>query len=260
MYASKLALILLAAGAQILVAANPAPPSGLLAARQGPIGTLIPYGGRTSDTTEDTKVIRGLLVKVKRQTCPVGDGLCNDGGCCPVGGECCSDGGCCYAGYYCDTVNGVKGCCPNGSVCTSGGGNGGCVDAGYSPCVGDDFCCPTGDVCSRDGAGNPQCSQLGNNNPNPTTTTTTNGGGNPFPVSSSTSSTTIPTPNANPINTKTTSPNSNPTPATTSSTGSSNPTGLPNTSSQSSGAASWKASWGFVGAAPALVLLGMYTW
>lgn len=83
----QLASILLVAGIQIFVAADDRPdsaPPEILAAGGGSNTTLLPHVGnpvRTDDAVSDTKVIRGLLMRaMKRQTCPGGYGLCNDGG------------------------------------------------------------------------------------------------------------------------------------------------------------------------------------
>ena len=71
----------------LLVAAGDLPesaPPEILASSGGSGTALIPYVGspvRTEDAVDDTKVIRGLLTRnVKRQSCPGGYGLCNDGG------------------------------------------------------------------------------------------------------------------------------------------------------------------------------------
>lgn len=61
-----------------------APPGTLVSDTDSDAAALIPYVGspvRTEDAVDDTKVIRGLLMRsVKRQYCPGGYGLCNDGG------------------------------------------------------------------------------------------------------------------------------------------------------------------------------------
>ena len=61
-----------------------APPETLVADGDSDSPALTPYVGgpvRTEDSVDDTKVIRGLLVRsVKRQSCPGGYGLCNGGG------------------------------------------------------------------------------------------------------------------------------------------------------------------------------------
>ena len=145
----------------------------------------------------------------------------------------------------------------------------------YSPGVSSFVCVATGDFCYRDAAGNPSCSTTDNHNnnfPPPTTTTYVNYNtittpNNPPPVT--TSSTTLTTPKTTPpaVNTNTTPPKATPitsskTSSSSSSTADPNNTGLPdtsNTNSNASGATSWKASWSFVAAVPALGLIGMYT-
>ena len=82
----RLASVFLLAGVQIFVAADDADyaPPEILAAGGNPDGDLVPYVGKpvsSQDAVDDTRVIRGLLKRVlKRQSCPGGYGLCNDGG------------------------------------------------------------------------------------------------------------------------------------------------------------------------------------
>ena len=86
MFLFRFTSIFLVAGA-LVVAADDRPqfaPPEILESGGDPDTTLIPYVGspvRTEDAVDDTKVIRGLLKRtVKRQSCPGGYGLCNNGG------------------------------------------------------------------------------------------------------------------------------------------------------------------------------------
>ena len=86
MFLFRFASIFLVAGITVVAAddrPNSAPPE-ILTSGGGSGSALIPYVGspvRTEDAVDDTKVIRGLLTRtVKRQSCPGGYGLCNDGG------------------------------------------------------------------------------------------------------------------------------------------------------------------------------------
>lgn len=85
MFLSRFTSIFILAGVLAVAAADLpdfAPP-GTLASDGGSDEELRPYVGnpvRTEDAVDDSKVIRGLLVRyVKRQSCPGGYGLCNDG-------------------------------------------------------------------------------------------------------------------------------------------------------------------------------------
>jgi hypothetical protein len=82
----RFASILVVAGA-LVVAADGLPefaPPETLASSDDSDTPLRPFAGgpvRTDGALDDTKVIRGLLMKaVKRQACPGGYGLCNGGG------------------------------------------------------------------------------------------------------------------------------------------------------------------------------------
>lgn len=82
----RLASIFVAAGV-LVVAADDLPPFAppeILASDGNSSSTLQPQIGnplRTDDAVDETKVIRGLLMRsAKRQSCPGGYGLCNNGG------------------------------------------------------------------------------------------------------------------------------------------------------------------------------------
>lgn len=85
MFLLRIAPIFFAAGI-LVVAADDQPlfaPAEVLESGGDPDTALVPYVGspvRTEDAVDDTKVIRGLLGVIKRQSCPGGYGLCSNGG------------------------------------------------------------------------------------------------------------------------------------------------------------------------------------
>jgi hypothetical protein len=90
-----LASILLVVGAQVVAAADDQPefiPPGVLAFGETPGTPLRPYVGKpvqVDNAVDDTKVIRGLLARsIKRQSCPSGYGVCNDGAWVPFCSQC----------------------------------------------------------------------------------------------------------------------------------------------------------------------------